>query len=239
MAAIPIIALNINNINQISPQNPSSPATSQVYTSPNADNSEATEQPADNTAQETTAENPSSDNSEGKTASESSGNISEEELLTGMLRTVYSDKNSDEGQKALAVFFNNNIYSDKGAIDCSDPKNYITDEKFREISGNSYEQASKSITAAADFGKSKKLVTHDGKSVFIPWSQCSNGATYADDSIPELSAVASPWDCFSENYSPDNRCVGISIDGIIAISSSGTYEEILKRYLPDFSQAEI
>lgn len=68
----------------------------------------------------------------------------------------------------------------------------------------------------------------------IPFSICSNGNTVSDKQYPYLSPVASPWDCFSSDYSADNSCVGVSLDGVDYLCKNGmSAEHALRWYLPE------
>ncbi len=67
---------------------------------------------------------------------------------------------------------------------------------------------------------------------YIPCSPCSCGLTDTDESYPYIQAVASPWDCFCEDYSDSNTCVGVSLSGINYLCSNGmTAQEALRVYL--------
>lgn len=75
-----------------------------------------------------------------------------------------------------------------------------------------------------------------GESVYIPTSSLSDGSTDTDDKYPYMTAVASPWDCLSEDFVYDKEySCGISMYGINYLCENGlSYKEALEWYLPDF-----
>ena len=122
---------------------------------------------------------------------------------------------SDETIRAVARIIYNNIglgytYKDR---DCSDK------ELLSKV---------KSVCP-----KKSAVIKINGKQRFIPFSGCSNGNTKADGKYPYLTSVASPWDCFSRNYSDSAVCVGVSIDGLDHLRENGfSSDQALKWYLP-------
>ena len=65
----------------------------------------------------------------------------------------------------------------------------------------------------------------------VPFAPCSNGNTQASGT---LGSVASPWDCFSPRYDPQNQCSGVSLDGVDYLCKNGLdKEEAIRWYLPE------
>ena len=76
--------------------------------------------------------------------------------------------------------------------------------------------------AAPQIGESVRVVIVDGDVV--------------SDNYPYLTSVASPWDCLSEEYDENLRCVGVSMNGVNYLCAKGySAEDALLYYLPDFS----
>ena len=76
------------------------------------------------------------------------------------------------------------------------------------------------------------IISIDNKQTEIPVSKCSNGNTVSSPDNKYLKAAASPWDCYSPNYSPDAECVGVSADGIDYLCKNGmSAEDALRWYI--------
>ena len=85
---------------------------------------------------------------------------------------------------------------------------------------------------AAVYHSNKELLTYQGKPVAVPFAKCSNGVT-EKGGAEYIEAIASPWDCFSQEYLPDSSCSGVSMNGIKTLCGMGlSAEEALKWYLP-------
>ena len=83
---------------------------------------------------------------------------------------------------------------------------------------------------------SDKELLWQNETKYIPVSPLSNGQTQTDDNYPYLTSVASPWDCLSEEYDENLRCVGVSMNGVNYLCTKGySAEDALLYYLPDFS----
>ena len=90
------------------------------------------------------------------------------------------------------------------------------------------------IRKAAESVKNKTL-RKKSEVLFIPFSETSNGTTYKNVNYKYLHSVASPWDCYAENYDENAECVGVSLSGIDYLCKNGcSAEEALLWYLPDF-----
>lgn len=138
-----------------------------------------------------------------------------------IMENEFGNKYSQETLNALAILINTNIYAnpDKYNLDNYDSDLEITSE----------------IAQAAELSLNKKLYYNDNGPVFVPYSVCSNGATMQGE-YTYLSCVASPQDCLSDNYNENNKCCGISIDGIEYLCNNGVNsEEALLYYLPNFN----
>lgn len=147
-----------------------------------------------------------------------------EEIIKLALSLIENDF-CDEGIMASLAIAENNFYHNKD----NDMKN------------KQPEQASD--TDKVLFDKVKKLyknvhvkIEYKNEKVYIPAVKLSKGYTEADNDYPYIKAVASPWDCFDEDFVYNkNYSVGISMKGIDYLCKEGlNYKEALKWYLPDF-----
>ena len=78
------------------------------------------------------------------------------------------------------------------------------------------------------------IISINNKQTEIPVSKCSNGNTVSSTDNKDITAAASPWDCFSPSYSNDAECVGVSADGIEYLCENGmSAEEALRWYIPN------
>lgn len=113
--------------------------------------------------------------------------------------------------------------------------NYIFDENSVDNSGfNSSEELISRIKQVY-YSVSELYLNKEGEISYIPYSEISNGKTVESKDYPYLYSVASPWDCFDENYDEDYECVGVSMRGINYLCENGySAEEALLWYLPDF-----
>lgn len=124
----------------------------------------------------------------------------------------------DEGLKcALAIAENNCLLSESAAqSECSEDF-YARVEKL-------YEDVDVTLL-------------YEGESVYIPTSSLSAGRTATNTAYPYMKAVASPWDCLSEDfvYDKEYNC-GVSMNGLNYLCENGMdYKEALRWYLPEFT----
>lgn len=239
MAVIPIIAVKTNTLEN---KNNSSADTGESASSfsveeenSSAENTEAnTEATTLKDAEDNTdKDNEVSTDTEIETSAVNNGaSISDNELLKGMI-WAKSNAFNREGLKALAVVFNTNIKADKEKIDISNPSEYISESEIKSAHPDDFEKITETAESIIKETENMYLSTDDGNLYFIPVSQCSNGSTLRNDDI-NMASVASPWDCFSENYSINNECTGISLDGVDYLSENNDYSYILSYYLPNF-----
>lgn len=151
-------------------------------------------------------------------STESTENSEEKEYLLSLAVSLSDESFCDEGLKAALAIAKNNF---------------------------EYEKDSISITAYSDeiYDKLEKLydeldvsLLYQGECVYIPTAELTCGSTVTSQDYPYIKAVASPWDCFSEDfiYGKDYSN-GISMYGINYLCNEGfSYKEALKWYLPDF-----
>lgn len=156
-----------------------------------------------------------------KSAAASGTDTDDELICLNLISSIIKDDYCDEALKAIAILVNTNYKAR--------PSEY--DEY-----NNSDTEISDSIKAAYKKAE-KQTLLFENTEVYIPYSRCSNGSTY-DGDYTYLSPVASPQDCFSEEYSDDIICCGVSLDGINYLCSNGmNAEQALLYYLPKLELA--
>lgn len=159
--------------------------------------------------------------------------LTDEEIIKGQIFAVYDNEYNFETLKALAVIFRNNLKADKNSVDIKNKDIYISYEEFKN-KNSSFEEINKQIDTAVNDTKSIYIYDND-KVAYIPYSKCSNGSTETSENHPDLINVASPWDKLSKNFSADNSCVGVSIDGINFLTeNNNNYLTALQWYLPKY-----
>ena len=144
-----------------------------------------------------------------------------------------SDDISDIVCKTACAYCNNEF--------CDEAIEAITEVIVTNIkSGYSYE--SKDISDKELFKRIKALYNSKSELYinnsikFIPLSVCSSGSTQKSKKYDYISPVASPWDCFSNNYSKNNSCEGVSADGINYLCKNGfSKKDALKWYIPNLT----
>ena len=84
---------------------------------------------------------------------------------------------------------------------------------------------------------SDKELLWQNETKYIPVSLLSPADKHKQTTtIAYLTSVASPWDCLSEEYDENLRCVGVSMNGVNYLCAKGySAEDALLYYLPDFS----
>lgn len=149
-------------------------------------------------------------------------------IITGLTAALCNENFSEESIRAAAILISNNYSVKPNDFDLTD-KNIFLDEKYVDDSNKDYYSKVKKVVNSLE----ELSITADNKSIFIPYSTVSSGYTLNSDESNYIVSVASPWDCFSSEYSNDSKCIGVSIYGINYLCSNGTSaEEALKWYLP-------
>lgn len=164
------------------------------------------------------------------TYDEENNKKSDEEILCGLTAAQYREVYCEQALEALAVILNTNYRAKPESFDLSDRNVCI----FEEDADGSLKENYSKIKAAVQKAYKKTLCV-DGKAFFIPFSYISNGHTVKSFDYPYLCSVASSWDCFSDEYAEDARCIGVSMYGVNFLCENGAdCAEALKWYLPDF-----
>ena len=159
-------------------------------------------------------------------------NLTDDEIIKGQIYAVYDESFNDDTIKSLAILFKTNLKADKNSVDLNNKDIFISTEEFRNTN-SSFTEINSKITSAISAVKDT-YIYHNNEIEYIPYSQCSQGFTEQDEKYPDLLQIASPWDKQSKNFSADNKCVGVSIDGVIFLTQNYDYLTALKWYLPKY-----
>lgn len=156
--------------------------------------------------------------------------LSTDEILCGLVAAQYKNNYSTETLKAIAIILNTNYKLNPDSFDLDD-KNVCL---YKKDANNSVKEIYDQISDAVNSVKEKTLCINS-KAFYIPYGEISNGHTQASEEYSYITSVASPWDCFSENYDENAQCIGASLCGIDYLCKNGSgYEDALKWYLPQF-----
>lgn len=144
-----------------------------------------------------------------------------ESYLAEIISGLCTSDDNDETIKAICILLSNNSVVDYDKIKKDTTNNNSDKELLSRVEGlyNSI---------------SELRLYFDNEIKYVPYSICSSGTTLKDKSYPYLEAIASPFDCFSDKYSQDNICVGVSLEGIRYLCENGlSAKEALLWYIPN------
>ncbi len=158
---------------------------------------------------------------------------SENSILEGLLYAKYNEELNDETLKAFAVLFNNNLKKNEKAFDLTDKNIYISDLELKEKFSDNYTSIIEKIKKVIN-DTNNIYIYLNNEITYVPFSECSSGATYTDEKYKNLISVASPWDKISEKYNKDIKCVGVSLNGIKFLTNYFDYKTALMWYLPKY-----
>lgn len=150
-------------------------------------------------------------------------------ILCGLVAGEYKESYCDETIKAIAILINTDYTVNPDSFDVNDSETCI----FEEDADNSLKENYSKIQDIYN-SVSELKISIDKNVKYIPYSDSSNGSTIPSEKYSYLCSVASPWDCYSESYSEDVECIGVSLNGIDYLCRNGAKaEEALKWYLPN------
>lgn len=151
------------------------------------------------------------------TSSDEQSHAKDAEIELAM--SMCSETFCDEGLKAVLSIAKNNYRLNNSNININ-----------TEHSEKLYQRINKI------YSKTDAQLTYKGTAVYLPTSSLSTGHTKTDDKYPYIKPVASPWDCYSEEYIYKKEySEGISLWGLNYLCEEGlSYKEALSWYLPDF-----
>lgn len=161
-------------------------------------------------------------------SSESKAELTDAELC-GMVATNYDESYCEETLKALAVILYTNYCLAPDDYDLKDSRICILESNAENSVKENYDTIKSAVSAVY-----KKALCSNGKVLYIPFTSSTNGKTSSSSEYPYLTAVASPWDSYS-NANDDEHC-GVSLNGINYLCNDGySYAQALQWYLPDFT----
>lgn len=161
-------------------------------------------------------------------SSESKAELTDAELC-GMVAANYDESYCEETLKALAVILYTNYCLAPDDYDLKDSRICILESNAENSVKENYNTIKSAVSAVY-----KKALCSNGKVLYIPFTSSTNGKTSSSSEYPYLTAVASPWDSYS-NANDDEHC-GVSLNGINFLCNDGySYAQALQWYLPDFT----
>ena len=168
--------------------------------------------------------------STGKTDNNTKVSDDSNAILVGLTAAICNEDFSDEAIKAIAILINTDYEVNPDYFDLDNKEFYLTEDGL-DNSKLEYYSKIESIVNSMD----KKTLSVKEEKVFIPYSQISCGYTLDSEYCMYIMSVASPWDCFSQDYDEKAECIGVSVNGINYLCQSGAgAEQALKWYLPHF-----
>lgn len=161
-------------------------------------------------------------------SSESKAELTDAELC-GMVAANYDESYCEETLKALAVILYTNYCLAPDDYDLKDSRICILESNAENSVKENYNTIKSAVSAVY-----KKALCSNGKVLYIPFTSSTNGKTSSSSEYPYLTAVASPWDSYS-NANDDEHC-GVSLNGINYLCNDEySYAQALQWYLPDFT----
>lgn len=161
-------------------------------------------------------------------SSESKAELTDAELC-GMVAANYDESYCEETLKALAIILYTNYCLAPDDYDLKDSRICILESNAENSVKENYNTIKSAVSAVY-----KKALCSNGKVLYIPFTRSTNGKTSSSSEYPYLTAVASPWDSYS-NANDDEHC-GVSLNGINYLCNDGySYAQALQWYLPDFT----
>lgn len=161
-------------------------------------------------------------------SSESKAELTDAELC-GMVAANYDESYCEETLKALAVILYTNYCLAPDDYDLKDSRICILESNAENSVKENYNTIKSAVSTVY-----KKALCSNGRVLYIPFTSSTNGKTSSSSEYPYLTAVASPWDSYS-NANDDEYC-GVSLNGINYLCNDGySYAQALQWYLPDFT----
>ncbi|MBQ1506916.1 MAG: hypothetical protein IIZ36_00650 [Ruminococcus sp.] len=150
------------------------------------------------------------------------------EILPGLIAAVCGESFCPEAVKAVAIIINTCLIADESSFNLESRDEYIPESELNNLDPDFYNQ----ITDAVRIN-SNNYILIEKKAQYIPFSKISNGGTISNPEYPYIQPVASPWDCFADDYDKNAECDGVSLSGINYLCENGyTAEEAIKWYIP-------
>ena len=168
--------------------------------------------------------------STGKTNNDTKESDKSNAILVGLTAAVCNENFCDEAIKAIAILLNTDYEVNPDKFDLDNKEVYCSKDELDNSEKEYYSKIESVINSME-----KKTLSVKEEKVFIPYSQISCGYTLDSEYCMYIMSVASPWDCFSQDYDEKAECIGVSVNGINYLCQNGaTAEQALKWYLPHF-----
>lgn len=159
-------------------------------------------------------------NEKAETTDSAEKTVDNSDIICKNAAKICSEDFCDEALRAALILVNTNYIIDKNSVDNS---NFSSSKELISKLKKVYNSVS------------ELYLSENNEVLSIPYSEISNGKTAQSEDYPYLYSVASPWDCFDENYDEDYICVGVSMRGVNYLCENGySAEDALLWYLPDF-----
>lgn len=169
------------------------------------------------------------DNAKNEYKPDNNSQLNKDKVLCGLVAALYKSDYSVETIKAIAILLKNDFSLEPDSYDLSDSSVCLYMENADNSTKEIYPQIEKIISSLEELS-----IYYNGKNVYVPYSETSNGNTVYNEKYSYISAVASPWDCFSKEFDKQARCVGVSINGLDYLCKNGmSAKEALSWYLPN------
>lgn len=163
-----------------------------------------------------------------ETQPQKSSELSQAELC-GLVAANYDESYTQETLKALTVILYTNYTVAPDEYDLSDIEVCLPEDKAENSVKENYDSIKSAVSSVY-----KKTLCTNGEEFYIPFCTSTNGKTSANSDYPYLTAVASPWDCYSNSDGGGEYC-GVSLNGVNYLCNEGySFDEALLWYLPDF-----
>lgn len=168
--------------------------------------------------------------STGKTNNDTKTSDDSNAILVGLTAAVCNENFCDEAIKAIAILLNTDYEVNPDKFDLENKEVYFSKGTLDNSDKEYYSKVESVINSME-----KKTLTLGNEKVFIPYSDISCAYTLDSQDCEYITSVASPWDCFSQEYDENAVCVGVSVNGINYLCKNGAgAEQALKWYLPHF-----
>ena len=155
---------------------------------------------------------------------------SDNEILCGLTVAACKKDYCDEAVKAIAILLNTDYSVNPDSFDLNNEDVYIEKEGLDNSGKEFYSRIERIVNSNLEL-----YLTVNNKKVYIPYKKSSCGYTLDSKDCEYIISVASPWDCFSSDYSENSECVGVSLDGVDYLCKNGASAEgALKWYLNSF-----
>ncbi len=151
--------------------------------------------------------------------------MTKEEIIVGVAANNFRKHYDNETIKALILILNTNYKANK-----INNKDILSKDDFIKKYKNGQEYYSNIENTVKEM--SDQYITYKNKAVYIPYFKISKGCTEEDKKYPYLKSSACPWDCLKEDFKPESKSVGVSINSLNEICKQGAdYKKALTYFV--------